>query len=902
MFYKTDHGVPEMISKKLVLAVIAALSVVAVACSSSEDPTPTPTNVPAPTATPQVAANTIVDIAAGDDRFETLVAAVTAADLAGTLSGEGPFTVFAPTDDAFAALPEGTVEGLLADIPALTEVLTYHVVSGDVRAAQVVTLDSATTLQGEAVDIRVEGESVFLNDAQVIITDLEASNGVIHVIDAVLLPPADEMPEPTPTPAPMETPEPAPSVVEIAVNDGRFNTLVAAVTAAGLVDTLSGDGPFTVFAPTDDAFAALPEGTVEGLLNDIPALTEILTYHVVSGDVRAAQVVELDSATTLQGEDVEIRVEGGNVFVNDSQVIITDIVGSNGVVHVIDAVLLPPADEMPEDSIVDIAVGDGRFTTLVAALTAADLVTTLSGNGPFTVFAPTDDAFAALPEGTVEGLLADIPALRDVLTYHVIQGEVLAADVVNFTSAMTLQGEDVSVRVENGNVFINDSQVIITDLRGSNGVIHVIDAVLLPPADDQVEAPSGTTITDIAAADGRFTTLVAALQAAELDGVLAGDGPFTVFAPTDAAFARLDPGTVEALLNDIPALTDILLYHVVSGEVDRETALTLDLAPTLQGSNLVVDNQLGNVVLNRTSLVITPDVQASNGVIHVVNRVLLPPEPKAEPVEPTIVDIAATDGRFTTLVAALQAAELDGVLAGDGPFTVFAPTDDAFAALPEGTVEALLNDIPALTDILLYHVVDGKVLAEDVVQLTSATTLQGTDVEISLGGGVFINGAEVILADVEGSNGVIHVIDAVLIPAADTESNTIVDIAVADGRFTTLVAALQAADLDGTLSGEGEFTVFAPTDDAFALLPEGTVEALLNDIPALTDILLYHVVAGTVLAEDVVTLTAATTLQGTDVEVRVENGNVFIDDAQVIITDLEASNGVVHVIDMVLIP
>ncbi len=762
--------------KKLIVAVIAALSVVAVACSSEEDPTPVPTNTPEPTATSvPVEANTVVDIAIADGRFETLVAAVTAADLAGTLSGEGPFTVFAPTDDAFAALPAGTVDGLLADIPALTDVLTYHVVSGSVLAADVVGLSSATTLQGSDVSVRVENGNVFINESQVIITDIVGSNGVIHVIDAVLLPPADE-PDPTPTPVPTATPEPDPSIVEIAVGDGRFTTLVAALTAANLVDTLSGDGPFTVFAPTDDAFAALPEGTVEGLLNDIPALTEVLTYHVVSGDVRAAQVVGLDSAPTLQGEDVAIRVENGNVFVNESQVIITDLVGSNGVVHVIDAVLLPPADEpmeMASNTIVDIAVGDGRFTTLVAALTAADLVGTLSGDGPFTVFAPTDDAFAALPDGTVEGLLDDIPALTDVLTYHVVSGNVLAADVVSLSSAPTLQGSDVSVRVENGNVFINDSQVIITDLIGSNGVVHVIDAVLLPPAEEQTQsAPSDVgsdTITGIAAADGRFTTLVAALQAAGLDSVLAGDGPFTVFAPTDAAFARLDAGTVDALLGDIPALTNVLTYHVVPGEVDAATALTLTLAGTVQGSNIVVENQLGNVVLNRDSLVIDADIQASNGIIHVVNRVLLPPaSPAADPApEPqgTIVDVAVTDGRFTTLVAALTAADLVGTLAGNGPFTVFAPTDDAFAALPPGTVEGLLDDIPALTSILLYHVVSGDVRAADVVTLTSAPTLQGSDVAVRVeNGNVFIDDSQVIITDIVTTNGVIHVIDAVLIP------------------------------------------------------------------------------------------------------------------------------------------
>ena len=765
-------------SKKLIMMVIAAISIVAVACSSSEDPTPTLTSAPAPTATPvaQAEAQTIVDIAVADGRFDTLVAAVTAADLATTLSGDGPFTVFAPTDDAFAALPEGTVDGLLADIPALTNILTYHVVSGSVLAADVAGLSSAPTLQGTDVSVRVENGNVFINDSQVILTDIIGSNGVIHVIDAVLLPTADEpAPEVTPTPAP----EVADTIVDVAVGDGRFTTLVAALTAADLAGTLSGEGPFTVFAPTDDAFAALPAGIVEGLLADIPALTNVLTYHVVSGKVLAADVVSLSSAATLQGQDVSVRVENGNVFINDSQVIITDIVGSNGVIHVIDAVLLPAAEEstgmpvdMPTDTIVDIAVADGRFTTLVAALTAAGLAGTLSGDGPFTVFAPTDHAFAALPAGTVEGLLADIPALTNVLTYHVVSGKVLAADVVSLSSASTLQGQDVSVRVENGNVFINDSQVIITDIEGSNGVIHVIDAVLIPEAEQVQNAPAevpDNSITGIAAADGRFTTLVAALQAAGLDSVLAGEGPFTVFAPTDAAFARLDAGTVEALLNDIPALTNILTYHVVAGEVDAATALTLDLAPTLQGSNIVVDNQLGNVVLNRDSLVTQADIQASNGVIHVVNRVLLPPAPKvqapAEVPSNTIVDIAVADGRFTTLVAALTAADLVETLSGEGSFTVFAPTDAAFAALPPGTAEALLADIPALTDVLLYHVVSGNVLAADVETLTSATTLQGTDVTVRVeNGNVFINDAQVIIIDIVGDNGVIHVIDMVLIP------------------------------------------------------------------------------------------------------------------------------------------
>ena len=272
------------------------------------------------------------------------------------------------------------------------------------------------------------------------------------------------------------------TIVDIAVEDGRFTTLVAALQTTYLDVTLSGSGPFTVFAPTDDAFAKLPEGTVESLLETIPELRNILLYHVVSGNVLAADVVSLESAETLQGQNISISVMGNVVKINDAQVIITDIQGSNGTIHVIDTVLLPEAEEESK-TIVDIAVEDGRFTTLVAALQAADLDTVLSEDGPFTVFAPTDDAFAKLPEGTVESLLETIPELKNILLYHVVSGNVLAADVVSLESAETLLGQSISISVTGDVVKINDSQVIITDIQGTNGTIHVIDTVLLPEAE-----------------------------------------------------------------------------------------------------------------------------------------------------------------------------------------------------------------------------------------------------------------------------------------------------------------------------------------------------------------------------------------------------------------------------------
>jgi uncharacterized surface protein with fasciclin (FAS1) repeats len=276
----------------------------------------------------------------------------------------------------------------------------------------------------------------------------------------------------------VNSPQEMKNIVEIASSDDRFDTLVAALSAAELVETLQGDGPFTVFAPTDDAFAKLPEGTVDGLLQDIPTLKNILLYHVVPGKVMAADVVKLDSASTASGESVRISTVSRSVMINEAKVVVTDIEASNGVIHVIDAVILPPQKSA---SLVDVAREDGRFTTLLAALDAAELADTLRGVGPFTVFAPTDDAFSKLPEGTIESLLQDIPTLKNILLYHVVPGKVMASDVVSLSSASAANGQALTVRKRGNGVMLNDANIIITDIEASNGVIHVIDAVVLPP-------------------------------------------------------------------------------------------------------------------------------------------------------------------------------------------------------------------------------------------------------------------------------------------------------------------------------------------------------------------------------------------------------------------------------------
>ncbi|MDB2576210.1 fasciclin domain-containing protein [bacterium] len=270
-------------------------------------------------------------------------------------------------------------------------------------------------------------------------------------------------------------------IVTTAVKAGSFNTLAAALKSAELIGALQGEGPFTVFAPTDAAFAKLPKGTVESLLEEKNrgALTGILTYHVVAGDVRSKQIVkdELTTATTLNGQRLDIVIDEGTVTIDGATVVTADIVCSNGVIHVIDTVMLPQSKNLAE-----VATAAGSFGTLLAAAKAAGLVDALTKGGPFTVFAPTDEAFAKLPEGTVATLLKpeNKAQLAAILKHHIVSGRVYADQAAKLDKAPTIGGTELAIAINKAGAKIGNANIVATDIEASNGVIHVIDTVLLP--------------------------------------------------------------------------------------------------------------------------------------------------------------------------------------------------------------------------------------------------------------------------------------------------------------------------------------------------------------------------------------------------------------------------------------
>ena len=430
--------------------------------------------------------NTVVDIIVNSEDHTLLEAAVGAAGLVDALNGDGPFTVFAPTDAAIVALTEVleiTAEELLA-LPNLGDILQYHVVAASAFSTDLSDGQMIGTLQGSDVTVTMNMDGVFINEAMVTVADIAADNGVVHVIDAVLLPPA-----------PVSN-----TVVDIIVNSEDHTVLEAAVLAADLAGALSAEGPFTVFAPTDAAFTALMEAlevSAEELLA-FEGLTDVLLYHVVGAQALAADLSDGQEITTLLDQDVTITINGMGVFVNQAMVTVADIMADNGVVHVIDAVLLPELDENLPETVVDIIVASEVHTLLEAAVVAAGLVDALSGEGPFTVFAPTDDAIVALTEAlsiTAEELLA-LPNLGEILQYHVVAADAFAEDLSDGQLLTTLLGQDVTVSISDAGVMINDAMVIVADLEAENGVVHVIDAVLLPPASnlDEVQVQLECTV------------------------------------------------------------------------------------------------------------------------------------------------------------------------------------------------------------------------------------------------------------------------------------------------------------------------------------------------------------------------------------------------------------------------
>lgn len=810
---------------------------------------------------------TVLNIIQNSPDHTILATAVGAAGLGGALSADGTLTVFAPTDAAFQALPPGTIEAVLADVEnLLTPILLYHVLGSTVLSTDLMDGQTAVTLNGQEIFVTINADGVFINDAQVTVADIIADNGVVHVIDAVLIPEA-----------------PATNTVwDVILNSPDHFTLTAAVLAAGLDDALSADGTLTVFAPTDAAFNALPAGTVPALLEDVELLTSILLYHVVGSTALSTDLSNGQVLTTLNGADVIVTINADGVFINDAEVTVADIVADNGVVHVIDAVLIPAEPEPCVD------FEGGPYN---------DFNTTFGG-------APVPNALGECPVNQITAFEAWASEAYSVNGF--IAGTEYNFSICEGPSAGAWPVE-LTILDATNNVVASAVDCQITWTAPANGTyLIVINEAGACGTSTNTQTDNGyptltctgsvlNTVWNIILNSDVHNTLETAVLAAGLDGALTSGESLTVFAPTDAAFAALPAGTLEALLADPEgALTQVLLYHVLGSTVLSSELSNGQVVTTLNGQDVTVTINAEGVFINDAQVIVA-DIVADNGVVHVIDAVLVPTE-----VAPCTTFVGGPYTNFNSLFGGAPVPNADGSCPVNQITTFEVWASEAYT----------VNGFVAGTE-YTFSICDGPGAGTwdpELIVLSSTgeiiATAEGCTITwTSPADGTYIIGINEVGACGSASTNTQVDNGFPTLTCTGTTSLTVWDVIVNSDVHNTLEAAVLAANLNGALSADGTLTVFAPTDAAFAALPAGTVEALLAD-PAgdLTQILLYHVLGATVLSSDLSNGQTAVTLQGQSVTVTINANGVFINDARVTVADIVTDNGVVHVIDAVLLP
>jgi transforming growth factor-beta-induced protein len=526
-----------------------------------------------------------------EGQFSTFYEIMTELGVVATYNGSGPsyeYTIFAPTNAAFEAFfNRYDVYESIADIPdaILFDLLEYHIVEGSVSSGDLG--GSQTTVQGADITF---ANGMINGRANITTADRAARNGFVHEIDAVLIPPT------------LGTQ----TILEIAAGNDDFSSLVAAISRfPDLVDLIDGeDGAYTVLAPTDAAFSALLSELGYASLGDVPdpLLRVVLEYHLLDGVFTSGNIAGPQVTVGQESLDLDLEL-----------VTTPDVGATNGVVHILDEVLVPPSI----GTIVGEILLDPDFQTLAAALVKVDLTTPLS-DGTYTLFAPNNQAFE-------DAGITDLEAVSDadltnILMYHVLGAEVTSGDIAAGLT-QTLNGAYVEISTDMG-VMVDMATVVTQDIEGANGVIHEINGVLMPPAND---------IVALAASTPSLSSLAAALERAGLIEDLQGGGPFTVFAPNNAAFDELFDALGVSGLDDLTAaqLRPILLYHVVEGRV-ISSELPNGFVSTLGEETININNRVFTIDtgagqnVDLTDEDVTLNVQASNGVVHIIDTVLLP--------------------------------------------------------------------------------------------------------------------------------------------------------------------------------------------------------------------------------------------------------------------------------------
>ncbi|CAK6446077.1 unnamed protein product [Pipistrellus nathusii] len=506
---------------------------------------------------------------------------------------------------------------------------------------------------------------------------------------------------------------------------------------------MEGPGSFTIFAPSNEAWASLSAEVLDSLVSNVNIeLLNALRYHMVNRRVLTDELKHGTALTSMyQNSDIQIHhYPNGIVTVNCARLLKADHHATNGVVHLIDRVISTISNNIQQ--IIEI---EDTFETLRAAVAASGLNTLLEGDGQFTLLAPTNEAFEKIPAATLNRILGDPGALKDLLNNHILKSAMCAEAIVAGLSVETLQGTTLDVGCSGDMLTINGKAIISNkDILATNGVIHYIDELLIPD--------SAKTLFELAA-ESDVSTAIDLFTQAGFSTHLSGSERLTLLAPLNFVFKDGSP-RVDARMKNL------LRNHMVKDQLASKYLYHGQTLETLGGKKLRVFVYRNSLCIEN-SCIAAHDKRGRYGTLFTIDRMLTPPVG-------TVMDVLKGDNRFRMLVAAIQTAGLTEMLNREGVYTVFAPTDEAFQAMPPGELNKLLGNAKELASILKYHIGDEILVSGGIEALVRLKSLQGDKLEVSSKNNVVsVNKEPVAEADIMATNGVVYAISTVLQPPAN---------------------------------------------------------------------------------------------------------------------------------------
>jgi len=782
-------------------------------------------------------------------------------------------TVFIPTDDAFFALSDERFDELLGgNLNYINNILEFHIVEQDILFADLLDGAQFTAANMQELTISITFNGTFVNNARIQFSAITASNGRVYVIEKVLLP--EDLPPFT--------------FVDFVTESEDHTSLENAITSADLVDDLSAEGSRTYFAPTDEAFDKLDPEFLSDLFADQDSLRNVILNHVLGERNNEEDLIDLEMVSAINGYELTIDEFSNGVFVDNALITIEDIPVDNGIVHVIDAVLVEIIEPFTVYDIISTHDSLALYDFFVLKDNYDD---TLNQVGPYTVFAPTDNAINMMPESFLDDLNSMSPTLLDELVRsHIIDSLEPSDSLAIDTDFFALNNFGLTIGTDTlGNLFLNQSRIVVRDLFADNGVVHIIDAVVNP-------IDTFVTIYDFVQRSPTHTTLAGLMNASSIRNVFETPGAITFFAPTDEAFDNLPANALNEIFGDPNGLLiEVLLRHTVTGNQSSSDLEILSQITNSNLENLEIEVINGDIFINGAKIIVR-DIILDNGIVHVVDAII----GEGQMVN-TVFDVISNSENLTELESLIVFADFDDVLREEENITFFAPTNSAFAALPQGFLAQLASiNTDFLLDVLNFHKHDNLVLANSLINGSKLLMANGEEVSVEIvNNEIFINNAKIVFEDLIADNGIVHVIDAVIMAPIDLPN--VYEIVSTENNLTIMKNAVDAAGLDDELIDETDITLFAPTDEAFMALPDGVLDDLLANVNLdLEDALLNHKHNQILLSSDFVNGERILMANGEETTITLNASGAFIDNALIVVTDIEAENGVVHLIDAVL--